>query len=123
MLIQPTIIPRKEITRFCQKWNVVEFALFGSILREDYSADSDVDVLITFADPKQPSLFDLAQMQMELQEAFGRSVDLVEKNSIINPYRKDDILENSRVVYAVCGESPGFIRNMNRLTKIELISE
>jgi predicted nucleotidyltransferase len=100
MLNQHTIIPREEITHFCHKWNVVEFALFGSILRDDFNANSDVDVLVSFSPQSQPSLLDLAQMQLELQEAFGRSVDLVEKKALVNPYRKTAILESAEVIFA-----------------------
>ena len=67
MLNQQLIIPREKITLFCKKWNVVEFALFGSILRAEFNASSDVDVLVTFAPDSLTSLFDLAQMQLELQ--------------------------------------------------------
>jgi len=100
MLNQQFIIPRKKITLFCQKWNVVEFALFGSVLRTDFNATSDVDALVTFASSSETSLFDLAQMQLELQELFGRRVDLVEKASLTNPYRKATILESAEVIYA-----------------------
>lgn len=100
MLNQQLIIPRKKITQFCQKWNVVEFALFGSVLRNDFNQTSDIDVLISFAASSQNSLFDLAQMQIELQEFFGRPVDLIEKSSLNNPYRKNAILESAEVIYA-----------------------
>lgn len=78
----------------------MEFALFGSVLRNDFTASSDIDVLVTFTEASQTSLFDLAQMQLELQEIFGRPVDLVEKASLTNPYRKDAILESAEVFYA-----------------------
>jgi len=99
MLNQQLAIPHEKITRFCQKWNVVEFALFGSVLRVDFSTGSDVDVLVTFGQFSQTSLFDLAQMQIELQEIFGRPVDLIEKSSLNNPYRKTVILESAEVIY------------------------
>ncbi|NOY98864.1 MAG: nucleotidyltransferase family protein [Chloroflexi bacterium] len=93
-------IPREKISVFCQRWDVVEFAIFGSALRDDFSAQSDVDVLVTFAEKAKISLFDLAQMQIELEEIFGRPVDLVEKASLRNPYRRKEILETAQVVYA-----------------------
>jgi len=99
MLNQQLAIPHEKITQFCQKWNVVEFALFGSVLRVDFSTGSDVDVLVTFGQFSQTSLFDLAQMQIELQEIFGRPVDLIEKSSLNNPYRKTAILESAEVIY------------------------
>ncbi|HSM24818.1 MAG TPA: nucleotidyltransferase family protein [Anaerolineaceae bacterium] len=92
-------IPHELITDFCQRWKVVEFALFGSILREDFDSTSDVDVLVTFDDENQISLFDLAQMQIELQDIFSRPVDILEKSALRNPFRKRHILETAQVVY------------------------
>lgn len=64
---------------------MIEFAVFGSALRDDFSSKSDVDVLITFAPEAQIGLFDLVQMQIELEDIFGCPVDLVEKASLRNP--------------------------------------
>ena len=93
-------IPRKKISEFCLRWKVVEFSLFGSILREDFRPESDVDVLVTFAPEAQVSLFDLVQMQIELEILFGRPVDVVEKDALRNPFRKREILSTAQVVYA-----------------------
>jgi uncharacterized protein len=93
-------IPRKKIGEFCQRWKVVEFSLFGSVLREDHRPDSDVDILVTFAPDAQVSLFDLVKMQMELKALFEREVDLVEKASLLNPYRRREILRTALRVYA-----------------------
>jgi len=74
--------------------------LFGSVLREDFRPESDVDVLVSF-DPDIPwSLFDWIDMIEELQEIFGREVDLVEKSGLRNPFRRREILDNRQVVYA-----------------------
>jgi len=78
----------------------VEFSLFGSVLWEDFRPDSDVDVLVTFAPEAQVSLFDLVQMQIELECLFGCPVDVVEKDALRNPFRKDEILGTAQVVYA-----------------------
>ena len=96
-------IPKKKIGEFCHRWKVVEFSLFGSILREDFRPDSDVDVLVTFSPDAKVSLFDLVDMQDELKAIFRRDVDLVEKQAVLdseNYIRKKSILENTRVVYA-----------------------
>jgi hypothetical protein len=93
-------IPQQEIIAFCTCWKVVEFALFGSVLRDDFSSQSDVDVLVTFALAAEISLFDMAQMQIELQDIFKRPVDIVEKDALRNPYRKREILNTAQVVYA-----------------------
>jgi len=92
-------IPRTKIRNFCIKWKITEFALFGSVLRDDFDSDSDIDVLVTFASNAHHSLFDLFTMQEELQKIFKRDVDLVEKAGLRNPFRKKAILENNEVVY------------------------
>ncbi len=97
---QHIIIPRKKITELCRRWKVVEFSLFGSVLRDDFRPDSDVDVLVTFAPDAKVSLFDLVDMQDELKAIFKRDVDLVEKDALENPFRKREILGTARVVYA-----------------------
>ncbi|MCA9890349.1 MAG: nucleotidyltransferase domain-containing protein, partial [Anaerolineae bacterium] len=55
-------IPQDAIITWCERWQVVEFALFGSVLREDFHQNSDVDILITFANDAQPTLFTLSEM-------------------------------------------------------------
>lgn len=97
-------LPYERIAAFCRKWNVSEFALFGSVLREDFRTDSDVDVLVSFPSYEAtPSLFDHVDMQEELVEIFGRPVDLLTRAGVEesrNPIRKRAILESARVVYA-----------------------
>ena len=93
-------LPEKKITDFCRRWKVVELALFGSVLREDFRPDSDIDVLVTFTPDAPWSLFDLAEMQEELKEIFGRDTDLVEKEGLRNPFRRHEILNHMEVVYA-----------------------
>ena len=93
-------IPDSRLAELCRKWKVTELSLFGSILRDDFSPSSDVDVLVSF-DPAAPwSLLDLMEMKEELEALFGRSVDLVEKEALRNPYRKRRILSTYEVVYA-----------------------
>jgi len=93
-------IPTRKLKTFCQHWQVAELSLFGSALRDDFRSDSDVDVLVSFSSSAHTSLFDLVQMQIELEEIFGRPVDIVEKEALRNPYRKCEILKNAQVVYA-----------------------
>ena len=93
-------IPEKKIADFCKRWSVSEFSIFGSVLRDDFRPDSDVDVLVSFTQDAHISLFDLAQMQVELEALFDRPVDLVEKAGLRNPYRRDEILKTAQVVYA-----------------------
>jgi predicted nucleotidyltransferase len=93
-------IPRKKIAEFSRRWKVTEFSLFGSVLREDFRPDSDVDVLVTFAPNAEISLFDLVQMKLDLEKLFHRPVDVIEKDALENPFRKREILRTAQVVYA-----------------------
>lgn len=93
-------IPREAIAEFCRKWKVKELALFGSALREDFRPDSDVDVLVVFEEDAAWDLFDHMKAEEELEEIFGRAVDLVDKKAIRNPFRRHHILSNHDVIYA-----------------------
>src|SRR5205807_1142299 len=93
------VIDRDRIEDFCRRWSVTEFALFGSILRDDFRPDSDVDVLVTFAPGAPWTLWDLSRMRTELQSIFGRDVDLVEKKALRNPYRRQAILADYQVLH------------------------
>ena len=100
MLQERVSVPTEKIEAFCRKWRIVEFALFGSVLRDDFRPDSDVDVLVTF-EPSAPwSLWDLIDMRDELGGMFGRQVDLVEERSLSNPFRRRAILRSKQVIYA-----------------------
>jgi predicted nucleotidyltransferase len=93
-------IPRKKITSFCEHWGVTELSLFGSVLRDDFRPDSDVDVMLVIKPDAPIGLFELAEMKIELQEMFKRPVDLVEKDGLRNPYRRKEILRTAQVIYA-----------------------
>ena len=93
-------IPRKRIAEFCKRWSITEFAVFGSVLRDDFRPDSDVDVLVSIDPKAHIGLFEIAEMQIELENMFKRSVDLVEKEGLVNPYRRSEILSTAQVVYA-----------------------
>ena len=93
-------LPRKEIAEFCKRWGITEFSVFGSVLRDDFRPDSDIDVLVSIDPKAHIGLFEIAQMQIELEDLFKRLVDLVEKEGLVNPYRKSEILSTAQVVYA-----------------------
>jgi len=93
-------LPRKKIAEFCKRWSITEFSVFGSVLREDFRPDSDIDVLITIDPGAQIGLLEMAQMQIELEKLFKRPVDLVEKEGLRNPYRRREILRTAQVIYA-----------------------
>jgi uncharacterized protein with HEPN domain/predicted nucleotidyltransferase len=88
-----------DIAQFCQRRNIVEFALFGSVLRDDFRADSDVDVLVVFSPQAQQSLQARLQVQTDLEHLFGRKVDVTEKALIKNPFSRVEIGRTHRIVY------------------------
>jgi uncharacterized protein len=90
----------EQITELCQRWKITELALFGSILREDFRTDSDIDVLVTFAPNDGWSLFDVMNLQRELEAIVHRPVDLIEKRDLKNPFRRSEILRTHQVIYA-----------------------
>ena len=94
------IVSQEKIAEFCRRWQIVEFALFGSIVRDDFGPESDVDVLVTFTPDAPWSLFELVEMQEELKDIFGRDVDLIEEDALKNPFRRRLILRDKEVIYA-----------------------
>ena len=75
-------IPSDGIAAFCERWQVTELALFGSVLRDDFRPESDIDVLVAFREEARHSLFDMVHMEEELKALFGREVDLVSRRGI-----------------------------------------
>jgi predicted nucleotidyltransferase/plasmid stability protein len=103
-LAAPAIaIPNNAIVDFCRRWRITEFALFGSVLRDDFRPESDIDVMVRFERDAPWSLFDIGDMQAELSDIFHRKVDLHEREGVEeskNWIRRKHILENHRVIYA-----------------------
>lgn len=96
-------IPKEALTDFCRRWRIVELALFGSALREDFGPESDVDILVTFSSDAPWTLFDMVRMQEELKAIFGRDVDLVSRRGIEqsrNYIRRKAILSSAETIYA-----------------------
>jgi len=93
-------IPMESIEAFCRKWKVKEFSLFGSVLRADFRADSDVDVLVDLQPGHGLTLYDWLDMIEELKHIFGRNVDLVAKRGLKNPIRRREILRTAEVIRA-----------------------
>lgn len=97
-----TVTPA-QIAEFCQKWKITRFELFGSVLRDDFDADSDSDVLVTFAPGAGTHLRELLDMEDELRCLFGRPVDVIKRHLIEesrNWIRRRSILSSARPVYA-----------------------
>lgn len=93
-------LDKEALAAFCRKWQVRELSLFGSALRDDFGPESDLDFLVSFAPEARWDLFDLIDMREELAQAFGRPVDLIEKEALRNPWRKREILRTREVLYA-----------------------
>ena len=96
-------VTQDQIAAFCRKWNIVRFELFGSALREDFDAKSDVDILATFGPEVGLTIAALLEMEDELALIFDRKVDLVERKVVEdNPnwIRRKRILDSARLIYA-----------------------
>ncbi len=96
-------IPKKKIALFCQRWRIKEFALFGSVWRDDFSPTSDLDILVTFAPEADWGLLDQVRMEQELAGLFKRQVDLISKQAVAqnhNWIRRREILNTAQVIYA-----------------------
>ncbi|MGG6262968.1 nucleotidyltransferase family protein [Leptolyngbya sp. AN03gr2] len=102
--MQPTIqipLSQAEIAQFCQRWKIREFYLFGSVLRDDFRPDSDVDVMVTFA-PDAEWGFEFVEIKRELEQLFDRKVDLLTKASIEQSHnwiRRKEILGTAKLIY------------------------
>jgi uncharacterized protein len=93
--------PMELIEAFCHKWKLSELSLFGSVLRDDFRPDSDIDVLVSFQPGAGMTFEGFLDMREELGEIFGgRSIDLVEKCLVRNPFRRHEILTTRQVLYA-----------------------
>ena len=93
----------ETLAAFCERWQVTELALFGSVLRDDFGPDSDIDLLIGFEIGQSPGLFGIVEMEDELAELSGRRVDLVSRRAVENSrnhIRRKAILDSAQVVYA-----------------------
>jgi predicted nucleotidyltransferase len=86
--------------RFLSPVKVTELSFFGSVMRDDFRPDSDVDVLVTFDSDAGWSLLDIVTMQDELGSILGRKVDLLEEAALRNPYRRSTILQSKHILYA-----------------------
>lgn len=92
-------VPKEELAEFCRRNQIRRLSLFGSVLREDFGPDSDVDVLVEFEPEARVGLFALARMEMELSELLGHRVDL-NTPGFLSRYFRDQVLEEAEVQYA-----------------------
>ena len=95
-------IPKDKLAEFCRRWKIAEFALFGSVLRDDFRPDSDIDALVTFAPEARWGLFALVEMENELKGILEREVDLVSRRGLEasrNYIRRKAILQSAQVIH------------------------
>ncbi|MCL5966707.1 MAG: nucleotidyltransferase family protein [Deltaproteobacteria bacterium] len=95
--------PKSEIAASCRWWKISEMALFGSVVREDFRADSDIDVLVSFAPDAEWCFLDHVRMEQELEGILGRKVDLVTRKAVErsgNRARREAVLSAARIIHA-----------------------
>ncbi|MCL6614337.1 MAG: nucleotidyltransferase family protein [Firmicutes bacterium] len=93
-------VPKEKIAEFCRKNHVKRLAFFGSVLRDDFGPNSDVDVLVEFEPGAKVGFIKLAEMEMELEEIIGRKVDLNTAGSL-SPYFRAEVLAEAEVAYEI----------------------
>lgn len=94
-------IDSARLADLCHRWKITRFELFGSVLRDDFGPDSDVDVLVTFAHDARWSLFDFVRCKEDLEAFFRRRVDLLTRPGVErsqNQYRRNEILGSAEAI-------------------------
>ncbi|MEG4443431.1 nucleotidyltransferase family protein [Microcoleus sp. AT9_B5] len=95
----PITISKEEIDQFCQRHNIRKLSLFGSVLRDDFTPESDIDFLVEFEPGKTPGYFKIISMEMELSELLeGRKIDLRTPNEL-SVYFRDRVMAEAVVQY------------------------
>jgi predicted nucleotidyltransferase len=92
-------ISMQQLAEFCRRRGILRLSLFGSVLRDDFGQDSDVDVLVLLREDAGLSTFDFIEIRDELSAMFGREVDLLDEGGLRNPFRRREILRTRRVLY------------------------
>lgn len=87
------------LVEFCERWGIATLSLFGSVPREDFRAESDADVLVEYMPAREVIPWGVVRMPAEFAEAVGRSVDIVQRDLLVNPYRRSEILATARLLY------------------------
>ena len=89
-----------DVTILCKKYHIIELSIFGSSLRNDFNKNSDVDFLVSFESNSKITLFDIMDLETEFSKLLNKEVDIVEKESLKNPIRKNRILSTREIIYA-----------------------
>ncbi|HOF89704.1 MAG TPA: nucleotidyltransferase domain-containing protein [Armatimonadota bacterium] len=99
----PVPLDMARIRAFCRRWEITELAFFGSVVRDDFTATSDVNVLVTFAQSRRVTGLELVRMERELSAVFDRPVDIVSRRGLEqsrNTRLREEILRTAEVIYA-----------------------
>jgi len=99
-LAQNININEQALAELCKNSGIVRLSVFGSVLRQDFSVKSDVDLLVVFGEGVKVDLYDICIIRDQLSAIIGRAVDLVEEKALLNPFRRREILSNVEVLYA-----------------------
>lgn len=91
-------IPEKAIAEFCRKYHVRRLSLYGSILRDDFRSDSDIDVLVEFEPGRVPGLLRMAGLEIELSAILGRKSD-VRTPAELSRHFRERVLEEAQEQY------------------------
>ncbi len=91
-------IPSETITLFCQRYHIQKLSFFGSVLRADFSPESDIDILVEFDSQHIPRLIRLSAMELELSEIFQRKVDLRTPEDL-SYYFRQEVIDSAIVQY------------------------
>ncbi|MDR1924110.1 MAG: nucleotidyltransferase domain-containing protein [Planctomycetaceae bacterium] len=91
----------EEVVDICKKYYVNELSIFGSSLRDDFNKNSDIDILVSFNKKSNITLFDIMDLENEFSKLLNREVDIIEKEALKNPIRKNKILSTKEIIYAV----------------------
>ena len=88
-----------DVAHICEKYFIKELSIFGSSIRDHFNHDSDIDILVSFNNDAVISLFDIMDLEKEFAQLLKREVDIVEKESLKNPIRKNKILSTREIIY------------------------
>ncbi len=95
-------LPMEQIAAFCRRWRIREMALFGSVLRDDFGPDSDVDFMVTYHDDAKPGWPAVLDMEEQLAAVVGRRVEVAERYRVEageNYIRRRHILNTAETIY------------------------
>jgi predicted nucleotidyltransferase len=89
-----------DVVALCRKYFITELSIFGSSIRDDFTQNSEIDILVSFDNNSKISLFDIMELEKDFTQLINRNVDIVEKESLKNPIRKNKILSTREIIYA-----------------------